>query len=483
MSATTLTAVLDGIAAAQPDAVAIASLNRPPMGYPAFAAATRRVAEGLARQGIGPGDSVALLLPNRPEVPVLLLALARLGAVAVPLDPRFGPEELVALLSRARPSAVATVWSAAHATLPERLARALTDSRAPLRFVIGLDAGGVAALAGLPVLPWKALDAMPERAADDATPESVCLAMPAGEGRLARHTQQGVAAHAVAVAARLALVPGASALLPALPFATPAGHAVMMASLTAGSRLLCQEEPGAAATDALVRAHGATHLFALAGEVAALSVLAARRPYASLGFAGSLGEAVAPGLPLHEFWGNAETQGLFALRGEAGFLPVPAATLRLGPTLEIQAATLLVGYCGEAADISPDGFLRTGEPATLADGAFLPSGPRPDGRISLDGMDVAPAEVARFLARQPGVAEAVVVPAAPQGPLVAFLRPVAREEGGAADGAMPDEATLLAACRAALAAPKCPARIVVTEDLPVPEAAAAAAASLAFVAA
>ncbi|MFC7554205.1 AMP-binding protein [Pseudoroseomonas wenyumeiae] len=90
MSAGTLPALLEGLAAARPDAAALVSLSRPPLGRAAFAAQARRVAEGLARQGVGPGDRVALLLPNRPEFLVLLLALARLGATAVPLDPAWG---------------------------------------------------------------------------------------------------------------------------------------------------------------------------------------------------------------------------------------------------------------------------------------------------------------------------------------------------------------------------------------------------------
>ncbi|MBC9180179.1 hypothetical protein, partial [Pseudoroseomonas ludipueritiae] len=63
MSAETLPALLEGLAARRADAAALVSLSRPPLGRAAFAAQARRVAEGLARQGIGPGDRVALLLP------------------------------------------------------------------------------------------------------------------------------------------------------------------------------------------------------------------------------------------------------------------------------------------------------------------------------------------------------------------------------------------------------------------------------------
>jgi long-chain acyl-CoA synthetase len=53
-----------------------------------------RVARGLAARGVGPGDSVALLLPNGADFVVSFLAVMRLGAVAVPLNPQFKTAEL-----------------------------------------------------------------------------------------------------------------------------------------------------------------------------------------------------------------------------------------------------------------------------------------------------------------------------------------------------------------------------------------------------
>ena len=50
---------------------------------------TARLAGNLHHEyGIGPGDAVALCLPNCPEVSLLTLALFRLGATSVPLDPK-----------------------------------------------------------------------------------------------------------------------------------------------------------------------------------------------------------------------------------------------------------------------------------------------------------------------------------------------------------------------------------------------------------
>ncbi|GAA1236477.1 ATP-dependent acyl-CoA ligase [Prauserella halophila] len=47
---------------------------------------TRRLAAALAARGVSAGDRVAVMLPNRPEFPLLWLALARLGAAMVPVN-------------------------------------------------------------------------------------------------------------------------------------------------------------------------------------------------------------------------------------------------------------------------------------------------------------------------------------------------------------------------------------------------------------
>ena len=53
-----------------------------------------RLAGGLAARGIGRGDRVALLLPNGTAFATSFLAIAQLGAVVVPLNPKFKPAEL-----------------------------------------------------------------------------------------------------------------------------------------------------------------------------------------------------------------------------------------------------------------------------------------------------------------------------------------------------------------------------------------------------
>ncbi|MEP7182850.1 MAG: AMP-binding protein [Betaproteobacteria bacterium] len=53
-----------------------------------------RLSNALAALGIGRGDSVALILPQRPETAVAHIAVNQLGAVSVPLSFLFGPDAL-----------------------------------------------------------------------------------------------------------------------------------------------------------------------------------------------------------------------------------------------------------------------------------------------------------------------------------------------------------------------------------------------------
>lgn len=62
--------------------------------YAALDAEVARLAAGLAGAGVGAGTAVGLLLGNRPEFVTLLLALQRLGAIAVPMDVRLQGAEV-----------------------------------------------------------------------------------------------------------------------------------------------------------------------------------------------------------------------------------------------------------------------------------------------------------------------------------------------------------------------------------------------------
>jgi len=69
--------------------------------YAEFEALTHRYANTLSRLGIGRGDRVGLMLPNRLAYPALFIALARLGAVHVPVNTRYTPGEVAYVLGDA----------------------------------------------------------------------------------------------------------------------------------------------------------------------------------------------------------------------------------------------------------------------------------------------------------------------------------------------------------------------------------------------
>jgi acyl-CoA synthetase (AMP-forming)/AMP-acid ligase II len=69
----------------------------------------RQLAAGLRRRGVGPGDVVALQLPNWMEAAVAFWASAFLGAVVVPIVHFYGRKELTHILGTARPKVFITV--------------------------------------------------------------------------------------------------------------------------------------------------------------------------------------------------------------------------------------------------------------------------------------------------------------------------------------------------------------------------------------
>ena len=76
--------------------------------YRTLSEASNRFANTLANAGIGPGDRVALLLPQTVETAIAHLAIYKRGAVAVPLALLFGADAIQYRLNTAGVSAVVT---------------------------------------------------------------------------------------------------------------------------------------------------------------------------------------------------------------------------------------------------------------------------------------------------------------------------------------------------------------------------------------
>ena len=86
---TTLPAMLDAVAVAF-DARPALEYRGQRIGYAELRARVDRFAAGLIREGLTPGDRVALLLPNTPWHPIAFFGVLRAGGIVVhltPLDP------------------------------------------------------------------------------------------------------------------------------------------------------------------------------------------------------------------------------------------------------------------------------------------------------------------------------------------------------------------------------------------------------------
>src|SRR4029453_9344040 len=92
-------------ARAEPTKTAVTAPGRPPLDYAALHEALSRTRGALRGLGIGPGDVVAVALPNGPELATAILGIMAAGACA-PLNPGLRPPELHAYLAALAPRAL-----------------------------------------------------------------------------------------------------------------------------------------------------------------------------------------------------------------------------------------------------------------------------------------------------------------------------------------------------------------------------------------
>src|SRR5262249_59425810 len=90
------------------------------VSYREFADESTRVAHALRACGVEPGDRVAYLLPNIPEMLVAHFAVPLAGAVLVAINTRLAPAEVGHILGHSG-AKVLVVDAALHPSLPKDL--------------------------------------------------------------------------------------------------------------------------------------------------------------------------------------------------------------------------------------------------------------------------------------------------------------------------------------------------------------------------
>ena len=134
---------LDGVVREKPDAIAVVDHNsatgeRTRLSYGDLRRLSLRVAAGLRRLGIGPGDVVAVQLPSWWHYFVLYPACARIGAVINPLMPIFRERELAFMLGFPRTRLVVVPRTFRGFDFPAMLGR-LRPDLPDLRHVLVVD--------------------------------------------------------------------------------------------------------------------------------------------------------------------------------------------------------------------------------------------------------------------------------------------------------------------------------------------------------
>ena len=103
--ATTMVAMLEAAAAANPDKVALVS-DEAELTYAEVHRRANRLARRLVGQGFGADDIVGLRMTTSIEFIIAMLAVLKSGAAYLPIDPAFPDDRIEYLVSDARPKAV-----------------------------------------------------------------------------------------------------------------------------------------------------------------------------------------------------------------------------------------------------------------------------------------------------------------------------------------------------------------------------------------
>ncbi|HEX2484718.1 MAG TPA: long-chain fatty acid--CoA ligase [Myxococcota bacterium] len=398
-----------------------------------------QLAHALAAQGVRPGDRVALLLPNGVEYVESYFALAKLGAVMVPLNWRLVPDELDFIVKDA--GAAALVYDADF----DATVAALRTASSPLRLFV--RAGG----RGAPADGSLDYDALRGAAAStplpcEAGPDDLLFIMytsgTTGLPKGVMHTHGTMAAASTTINLTSDLRYGDRYLL-VLPLFHVGALTPLTSGIHRGATLVMMRGFDPARIFPLIEAERITT--GLAVPAMLNFMLAAGKPEAhDLGTLRWIMSGAAPvppalieryaelGIEVHQVYGLTESCG------PACLISPEAALAKVGSTgpaffhtdvrvVDDTGRDVAPGAIGEVlvrgehvmkgywkrpdatAEVLRDGWLHTGDLATVDKEGCVYIQDRKKDMIISGGENVYPAEVEAVLARHPDVLECAVI--------------------------------------------------------------------------
>ncbi|MGI5291438.1 benzoate-CoA ligase family protein [Nonomuraea polychroma] len=474
--------------------------------YAQLAARVAELAAGLRELGVRPEERVLLVMSDRPETVVTILAVMRMGAVAVPVSTMYNGAELAALFRDARGRVVVATSEFAPAvrealrTAPDVTTLVLTDSA---------EADPAGPDAGVRLRLWAevleagrgavAAHGQGAAAAYDSWRDSPALWLytsgTTGAPKAAMHRHGAIRDVCETYGNQvLGIRPGDRCFSVArLFFAYGLGNSLFFPLAAGATAILDPARPTPAGVLARVTADRPTLFFA--GPTFYAALLAAGAPddaFQSVRLAVSAGEALPAeiyrrfterfGVDIIDGLGSTEALHIFisnrpgqVRQGSSGTV-VPGYEARLlddlgAPVpdgqpghLYVRGDSIATGYwCRTAAtrQVFQGEWLRTGDTYTRDPDGFYRCLGRSNDLIKAGGIWVSPMEVEARLLEHTSVGECAVVgyigPDGLEKP-VACVVPAA---GGAVDAA-----ELVAFCRDGLASFKRPREVLVMEELP-----------------
>ncbi|MFE6450583.1 AMP-binding protein [Nocardiopsis dassonvillei] len=439
-------------------------------------ATAARCAAVLAGRGVGPGDHVLLALPDGAAWVVSFLACARIGAVAVTVNPDLSGRE-----HRYMASDCAPVLVLAEEHLHERFP-------------------DVPALTGAALLAEGATraPAPPVPTGPDAPLYVQYTSGTTGQPKGVVHRCADPASYMELVGRPVADVGPTDVTLSVskMFFAYGFGNAFVFPLLSGSAAVYTAGRPGAAEVAGLVARHGVTLLYGVPSFYANLVREASPADLASLRLAVSAGERLAPdlgerargllGVPLLEQLGSTEAGHGFCSNTVSRDAPgtvgrvLPGFRVRVldrdgapvapGGTgeLHVTGPTLMQGYLNLPEDtrrtLPEDGWLRTGDLVTALPSGDLVHRGRTDDLEMVGGITFSPVEVEDLLRSDPRVREAAVTSLPDERGatrLHAFVVPAS-----SADSAETLESELIDGLRGRVAPYKVPRSVRLVPDLP-----------------